>query len=124
MRRFDGGIHFSDAANGTFGNHLADGRIENRRAGEFGLKPFAADEKWARFESHVDADKLTGKRLGLFHKLISAPFAVALDDFRGGGGFLRGLAFGLAFHEIGVRGEIVKALAFEIGEAFRICASP
>ena len=29
---------------------------------------------------------------------------------------MRGFAFGLALHEIGVRGEVVERLAFEIGE--------
>ena len=63
---------------------------------------------------------LLRQRVGLFHKFLPAPFAVGFDHFLGGGGFLRGLAFGLAFHQVGVSGEIIEALAFEIGERFKL----
>ena len=68
------------------------------------------------------------QRVGLFHEFVAAPFAVSLHHFlcwrRGGGGFLGGFAFALALHEVGVRGEIIEALAFEIGERFKVVLCP
>jgi len=50
VRRLDGGVHIRDRAGGTFSDDFADGGIENRRAGDFWLKPFAADKKGTGFE--------------------------------------------------------------------------
>src|ERR1035437_10000529 len=58
--------------------------------------------------------------VGLFHELVAAPFAVALDDLARGGDFLRGFTLGLAFYEVGVSGEVVEALALEIGERLEL----
>lgn len=46
------GVRLRRRADGTFGDDFADGRIENRGAGELGFDPFATDEMRTRFNAH------------------------------------------------------------------------
>ena len=55
---FDGSVHVGCGADGTFGDDFADGWIENRRACNFRLKPFTADEIGTGFKSGKHIKKL------------------------------------------------------------------
>ena len=65
------------------------------------------------------------ERVRLFHEIVAAPFAVGVRPFssrrlrqrRLSASALRSL---LHAHELGVRGEIIEALAFEIGQRFEL----
>src|SRR6266513_572020 len=65
------------------------------------------------------------ERIGLFYEIVAAPFAVRADDFlccsrsiRSGFIFLFALL--LHAHKLGVRGEIIETLAFEIVQRFKL----
>ena len=50
VRGLDGGVGVRDISDGTFRNHFADGRIENRCARGCGINPFTADKIRTRFK--------------------------------------------------------------------------
>ena len=54
MRGLDRGVDLSRAAGRALGDDVTGGRIENRRAGDFRLEPFAVDEEGAGSEIHEE----------------------------------------------------------------------
>ena len=73
----------------------------------------------------LSPDLTVREGFGLFDEVVALPFGVGTDSlFAVVLRLLRGSSLRLASDQVGVRGEVLHAVAFEVRQRSRTCASP